>query len=144
METNMDHDLLFIGGDWRKPAGTRRIEVTSASTEEPLGSVPEAAEGDIDAAVTAARAAFDEPGGWASWGPDRRAEALERFAVALEKRGEQFAQLVSAQNGMPISIGRMSEALSGQLLVRYYAALAQQVSMPVVASRNVQSTIRLA
>jgi acyl-CoA reductase-like NAD-dependent aldehyde dehydrogenase len=121
------HGSLFIDGGWQKPAGSNRIEVASASTEEPLGSVPEAAEGDIDRAVAAARSAFDEPGGWASWGSARRAEALERFAVALEKRGEQFAQLVSAQNGMPISIGRVSEAVSGQLLVRYYAALAQQV-----------------
>jgi aldehyde dehydrogenase (NAD+) len=121
------HGSLFIGGGWQKPAGSNRIEVASASTEEPLGSVPEAAEGDIDRAVAAARAAFDEPGGWASWGSARRAEALERFAVALEKRGEQFAQLVSAQNGMPISIGRVSEAVSGQLLMRYYAAVAQQV-----------------
>jgi acyl-CoA reductase-like NAD-dependent aldehyde dehydrogenase len=107
--------------------------VTSASTEEALGSVPEAAEGDIDLAVAAARAAFDDPAGWAAWDPGRRGEALERFAAALEKRGEQFAQLVSSQNGMPISIGRMSEAISGQLLVRYYAALAQQ--MPAEETR---------
>jgi hypothetical protein len=37
MEVNMVYDLLFIAGEWRKPTGTRRIEVTSASTEEPLG-----------------------------------------------------------------------------------------------------------
>jgi acyl-CoA reductase-like NAD-dependent aldehyde dehydrogenase len=121
------HESLFIGGGWQKPAGSQRIEVASASTEEALGSVPEAAEGDIDLAVAAARAAFGDPAGWPAWGPARRGEALERFAAALEKRGEQFAQLVSSQNGMPISIGRMSEAVSGQLLVRYYAAIAQQV-----------------
>ena len=118
------HESLFIGGQWRKPIGTQRTEVTSASTEEPLGSVPEAAEGDIDLAVAAARDAFTDPSGWASWSPSRRAEVLERFAVALEKRGEQFAQLVSGQNGMPISVGRVSEAVTGSLLVRYYAALA--------------------
>jgi acyl-CoA reductase-like NAD-dependent aldehyde dehydrogenase len=117
------HESLFIGGGWQKPAGTQRIDVTSASTEEFLGSVPEAAQGDVDRAVAAAREAFGE---WAGWNPARRGEALERFAMALEKRGEQFAQLVSSQNGMPISIGRMSEAVSGQLLVRYFAALAQQ------------------
>ncbi len=124
----MDHtyELLFIAGQWQKPVTARRIEVTSASTEESLGSVPEAAEGDIDLAVAAARVAFADPGGWASWDAARRAAALDRFAAALEKRGEQFAQLVSSQNGMPISIGRVSEALSGQLLLRYYAAIAQQ------------------
>ncbi|MFD4569043.1 aldehyde dehydrogenase [Streptomyces sp. NPDC058475] len=119
------HDSLFIGGRWQLPIGTRRIEVYSASTEEPLGSVPEAGEGDIDRAVAAAREAFDDPSGWASWSPDRRGEALERFATALAKRGEQFARLVSGQNGMPISIGRMSEAVSGQLLVPYFAGLAR-------------------
>jgi len=120
------HEMLFIGGRWQKPVGAHRIEVTSASTEESLGSVPEAAEGDIDLAVAAAQAAFADPAGWARWGPARRGEALERFAVALGKRGEQFAQLVSSQNGMPISIGRVSEAVSGQALLQYYAALAQQ------------------
>jgi aldehyde dehydrogenase (NAD+) len=93
------HELLYIGGGWRKPVTDRRIEVTSASTEESLGSVPEAAEGDIDLAVAAARYAFGDPAGWASWDTARRAAALERFAVALEKRGEQFAHLVSSQNG---------------------------------------------
>jgi aldehyde dehydrogenase (NAD+) len=120
------YESLFIGGQWRKPVGTNRIEVTSASTEEVLGSVPEAAEGDIDLAVAAAREAFTGPAGWGSWSPARRGEALERLAIALEKRSEQFAQLVSSQNGMPISIGRISEAVSGQLLVRYFSGLAQQ------------------
>src|ERR1700730_6111252 len=127
-ERTMDHpnEMRFIGGRWQKPVGAHRIEVRSASTEESLGSVPEAAEGDIDLAVAAAQAAFADPAGWARWGPARRGEALERVAVALGKRGEQFAQLVSSQNGMPISIGRVSEAVSGQALPQYYAALAQQ------------------
>jgi aldehyde dehydrogenase (NAD+) len=42
------HELLFIGGEWRKPAGARRIEVTSASTEQPLGY------DDVDQAVAIA------------------------------------------------------------------------------------------
>jgi hypothetical protein len=67
-----------------KPIGSRRIEVASASTEEALGSVPEAAEGDIDLAVAAARAAFDDPAGRASWSPARRGEALERFTRACK------------------------------------------------------------
>ncbi|MDX6361718.1 MAG: hypothetical protein QOC85_721, partial [Streptomyces sp.] len=122
------YESLFIGGRWRKPVGTGRIEVTSACTEESLGSVPEAAEGDIELAVAAAREAFDDPAGWASWSQARRGEALERFAAALAKRGEGFARLVSGQNGMPISIGRMTEALAGQLLVPLFAGLAESTS----------------
>jgi acyl-CoA reductase-like NAD-dependent aldehyde dehydrogenase len=49
------YDSLFIGGEWVRPSSSARIEVTSASTEENIGSVPEAAEADVDAAVAAAR-----------------------------------------------------------------------------------------
>ncbi|MCU1639981.1 MAG: aldA 3 [Nocardia sp.] len=120
------HESLFIGGRWQQPATTCRIEVISASTEEPLGGVPEASAADVDAAVAAARHAFIDPTGWASWSADRRAAALERLAAAVEKRGEQFAQLVSSQNGMPISIGRATETVWGPMLLRYYAGLARQ------------------
>jgi aldehyde dehydrogenase (NAD+) len=60
----VSYDSLFIGGEWVRPSSAARIDVTSSSTEEPIGSVPEAAEADVDAAVAAARRAFDDPDGW--------------------------------------------------------------------------------
>ncbi len=59
-----DYDKLFIGGRWVAPATDQRLEVFSPATEERVGSVPVAAPADIDAAVAAARAAF-ESGAWA-------------------------------------------------------------------------------
>ena len=73
----------------------------NASTEEPIGETPEAAEADVDAAVAAARRAFDDPSGWSRWEPARRAEALERLAAELEQRAQDIGRLVSQQNGMP-------------------------------------------
>src|ERR1700752_4163454 len=96
--TTIDHDKLFIGGDWVAPSTDRRIEVVSSSTEEVVGSVPEAVEADVDAAVAAAGAAFDDPNGWPTWEASARADAIERFAAALESRGEDIAQRVSMQN----------------------------------------------
>jgi acyl-CoA reductase-like NAD-dependent aldehyde dehydrogenase len=125
--TAIDHDKLFIGGDWVAPSSGARIEVVSSSTEEVIGSVPEAAEADVDAAVDAARAAFDDPNGWASWDPSARADAMERFADLLEGRGEDIAQRVSMQNGMPISISRQIEAVFPPMLMRYYAGLIRQL-----------------
>lgn len=58
------HDTLFIGGEWVSPSSAARIAVRNASTEEPIGETPEAAEADVDAAVAAARRAFDDPSGW--------------------------------------------------------------------------------
>ena len=72
--------------------------------------MPDASETDVDAAVAAARTAFDEVGGWSQWEPGRRREALDRFAVALEKRGADTAEAVTRQNGMPIGISSTFES----------------------------------
>ena len=128
-QTTIDSNELFIGGEWTEPLGTERITVTSASTEEPAGSVPEGTNADIDAAVRAARAAFDDPSGWSSWSVEDRAQALERFAGALESRGEEAAHRVSLQNGMPISFALMVEGVFPAVLARYYAGLIRQTPL---------------
>ena len=119
----VSYDSLFIGGEWVRPSSGARIDVTSASTEEPIGSVPEGAEADVDAAVAAARRAFDDPDGWSQWEPSARAEALGRLAAELEARAGEMAQRVSAQNGMPISIATMLEGGFPVIVLRYIAGL---------------------
>ncbi len=123
LTSNTFHDRLFIGGEWVKPSSGATIEVTSASTEEVIGSVPDGQEADIDAAVAAARRAFDDPQGWSHWEPARRAAAMESLATELEKRGQEMAQLVSMQNGMPIAMSVPLEAGFPLVLLRYYAGL---------------------
>jgi aldehyde dehydrogenase (NAD+) len=117
------YDSLFIGGEWVRPSSPARIEVTSASTEENIGSVPEAAEADVDDAVAAARRAFEDPDGWSQWEPSARAAAMERLAVELEARAGEMAQRVSAQNGMPISIATVLEGGFPVIVLRYLAGL---------------------
>src|SRR5271163_17432 len=132
--TTIDYPQLYIGGTWTAPAGHDTIEVHSAATEERIGSVPRGSEADIDAAVAAARVAFDAPDGWATWDPKERADVLERFAVELEARGAETARRVSMQNGMPIWLAQQFEAMFPPLLVRYYSDL--MTSAPVEESRT--------
>lgn len=120
------YDTLFIGGDWVRPSSDARITAVSASTEEPIGSVPEAQEADVDAAVAAARRAFTDPTGWAHWAPAERADALDRLADALERRSEEVVSRVSAQNGMPVAVARQLEGGFPVVLLRYYAGLARE------------------
>ena len=101
--TTINYDKLYIGGDWTAPRGTSTFAVTSAATEEHIGSVPEGTEADIDAAVDAARTAFDAPDGWSNWEASKRAEVLNRFAAELEARGPEMASRVTRQNGMPLA-----------------------------------------
>lgn len=115
-------NAFFIGGQWVAPSTTRRFDLTNASTEEHLGSVPEAAEADVDRAVAAARHAFDHSG-WATSSAAERAAVMVRFAEALNKRSTEIAKLVSMQNGMPASLSALFEGTLPVGLLGYYAEL---------------------
>lgn len=117
----IEYDGLYIGGKWQTPSTTDRIRVHSTATEEYIGSVPEGAEADVDLAVTAARAAFDDPEGWSNWPAMKRAEALRRFADEFEARGEEIANRVTAQNGMPVALSQKWETSNPAQLLRFYA-----------------------
>ncbi|MEU9346720.1 aldehyde dehydrogenase [Streptomyces sp. NPDC048278] len=124
----MDPHHLFIGGRWVQASGDRHINVASASTGDHLGAVPDGSQDDIDRAVAAARAAFDAPAGWASWGSGQRATAMIRLADALDARAEATSAAVSVQNGMPITVARSFEGVVPSALLRYYAGLADSMT----------------
>lgn len=119
----IDYDKLFIGGEWVSPSSNATLTVTSASTEEVIGSVPEAREADVDSAVAAARQAFEDPDGWSQWEPAQRAAALERLADEIDSRATELARRVSMQNGLPIAIASELEPGFPRKLLRYYADL---------------------
>ncbi|OBA58351.1 aldehyde dehydrogenase [Nocardia sp. 852002-20019_SCH5090214] len=119
----IDYTDLYLDGRWVAPATSSIIPVISPATEERIGSVPEGSEADIDAAVAAARAAFDDPAGWAQWDGARRAQVLAEFAEKLQERGEDTARRVSSQNGMPIGLARQFESGFPALLLQYYGSM---------------------
>lgn len=123
----VDRDTLFIDGRWVAPSTPARITALNASTEEVLGSVPQADVADVDRAVAAARNAV-ENSAWSQASPADRAAALNRFADELQTRSSELTRLVSQENGMPIGL---SEAFEGGFaigLLRYYADLAATMS----------------
>ena len=121
--TEIQYDTLYIDGAWAQPQGDDLIAVRSPLSEQHIGSVPRGTEADIDAAVSAARRAFDDPEGWSTWSPERRGEVLDAFATELEKRGDETARRVTIQNGMPTIVAQDIEAVFPAILVRYYADL---------------------
>ena len=118
------HSTLYIGGAWRTPLAAEVNTVISASTEEPLGQTPLGGAKDIDAAVAAARRAFDGSA-WSGLAPAERADLMDRFADAIEARAETLATLVSRQNGMPMAMSPIANAYAPAALLRYYAGLAR-------------------
>lgn len=123
---------FFIDGRWTTPSSPQRITVIEASTGQSVTTVPEAAEADVDAAVSAARRAFDAAE-WSTWSPQARAKAIHSLADALDARAGDVAQAVSTQNGMPISISSATESVIPATLLRYYADLA--TSLPTEEHR---------
>ena len=115
---------LFIGGDWRPSTSPDTITVISPVTEHPVGRAPDTAPADVDAAVAAARHALTASP-WATWDAQTRAAAIDRLADALERRADETARLVTAENGMPISVSGAVEGPGPAQTLRYFAQLAR-------------------
>lgn len=108
------HDRFFIGGAWVAPAaGSERIDVVDPSTEQVCGSIPGGTAADVDAAVAAARRAFDGDGSGPAW-PDlslaERLGYLAGIADALEARVDELAELIATELGMPLKLSRIIQA----------------------------------
>lgn len=97
------YSALFIGGRWVQPASDQLIDVVSPTTEEVLATVPEAIETDVDAAVAAARKAFDE-GPWPRMTPAERGAVLARVGEEVAKRVPDMAKAFSAEIGAPAAV----------------------------------------
>lgn len=124
-------DSFFIGNEWVRPSSSRTFTLVNASTGEEIGTVPEAAEADVDAAVAAARRAL-RVGAWADATPQERADIMDRFATALAVRGDAIARAVSEQNGMPLAVSSQLEGQFAVGVVQYYASLARTLGQPDV------------
>jgi acyl-CoA reductase-like NAD-dependent aldehyde dehydrogenase len=117
------YDQLLIGGEWVAPSSDRRFEVRSPATLEVVGSVPEGVEADIDAAVAAARRAFDH-GPWPTTPPSERAKVLARFAELLAERLEDYKAVISAEMGAPLSTVEMMMYTPAKGALDVFATLA--------------------
>jgi len=112
---------LYINGQWAAPRGNKSIDVINASTEEVMGRIPEGGEADVDAAVAAARAAFD---GWASTPPVVRSGFLQKIHEGLKARVEEIGKLIAAEVGMPVKLATMIQAGSPTASFGMYAKMA--------------------
>src|ERR1700743_2537850 len=88
-----EYDKLFIGGKWTAPSTHEVIEVHCPATGEYVGKVPMAAAADVNAAVAAARAAFDS-GPWPTTPPKERAAILANVLKLMEERKDGFVKVL--------------------------------------------------
>src|SRR5207247_2737608 len=111
---------LFIGGRWVEAASGKTFDTIDPATGEVLARVAEGAAEDIDRAVAAARKSFDR-GTWRELPPAERAKVLWKVGDLLEERANEFAQLETLDNGMPINDALLFHVPLAAATFRYVA-----------------------
>jgi acyl-CoA reductase-like NAD-dependent aldehyde dehydrogenase len=94
---------LFIDGEFREGSG-RAFATISPADESHIATVAEASEADVDAAVAAARRAYDKV--WSKMSGRERGKYLYRIARLVQERARELAVAESLDNGKPIKESR--------------------------------------
>lgn len=110
----------FINGNFTDGETGVQVEVLSPIDGQPLTRIADGSVADIEAAVLAARVAF-ENGRWSEMAPSGRKKVLLRLADLIEERALEISVLGVRDNGTEISMAYKAEALSAAATFRYYA-----------------------
>ncbi|GAB3478299.1 aldehyde dehydrogenase family protein [Nocardiopsis coralliicola] len=113
---------LFTGGDWRPAAAGGTRDVLDPADASVLTVVSEGTAADVDAAVTAARTAFDR-GDWARTPAGDRGAILGRIADLLQRDRDEIALMESLDTGKTVEEGGI-DVDDVTAVFRYYAGLA--------------------
>ena len=117
---------LLINGKWKPSISGRTFTVFNPATGENLAEVASGDKPDIDAAVKAARAAFDS-GPWSTMSPSDRGKLIWKLGDLIEAHLEEFAQLESLDNGKPLTVARVADVPLAADLFRYMAGWATKI-----------------
>ncbi|MGN6229811.1 MAG: aldehyde dehydrogenase family protein [Trinickia sp.] len=110
----MEEAKHFVGGDWALAAGGESIDVIDPSDGQPFARIARGNAADVDAAVAAARRAYD--GAWGLLSTAERGRVLYRLSMLVAARGEELAQLEARDTGKPLREARADAAA----LARYF------------------------
>ena len=136
---------LFINGQWTAAASGKTFETPNPATGATLASVAEGDAEDIDRAVQAARAAFDD-GPWSRMTPSERGRIIWRIGDLILEHAEELAQLESLDNGKPYAVALGADVPLAADLFHYMAGWATKIegnsiniSVPYMPGANFHS-----
>jgi len=117
---------LFINGKWENAVSGKTFESLNPATGEVLATVSEAGKEDVDAAVTAARKAFEE-GAWSKMSAASRSRLIYKLADLMEENKDELAQLDTLDNGKPIRETTNADVPLAIEHFRYYAGWSTKI-----------------
>ncbi|MBA9002682.1 aldehyde dehydrogenase family protein [Thermomonospora cellulosilytica] len=115
------YDALYIDGKWVAPAAPAFVDVLGAADATTIGRIPQGGPADVDAAVRAARGAFD---GWAATPPGERGAVLTALHRALTARAEELAATIALEVGTPLKMARRVQVGAPLSVLASYAEMA--------------------
>jgi phenylacetaldehyde dehydrogenase len=117
---------MLIDGKWVNAASGKTFPTYNPATGEVLAQVAEGDKADIDAAVRAARKAFDS-GPWSRMTASERGKLVWKLADLLEQNLEEFATLETLDNGKPLTVARGADVPLAVDMFRYMAGWATKL-----------------
>jgi acyl-CoA reductase-like NAD-dependent aldehyde dehydrogenase len=124
-------NALLVDGQSLPPSDGGRLPLTNPATGDALPDAPAAGVRDVDAAVHAARRAFDG-GPWPNMGGTARGRLLRKLADALWERREEFALVESLNNGKTFREALGGDVAPGAATLAYFGEWANKLHGEVV------------
>ncbi len=117
---------MIIGGELVDASDGQTFDIVNPANGQVMATAPLGGRADVDRAVEAARAAFDDRKGWANWAAGKRGRSLAKLADLIKKHSDELATLESRNVGKPIGSAR-GEVIGASLVFDYYAGAANKV-----------------
>jgi len=107
----MDHvQQFYINGQWVAPLTTDTLDVINPATEAPIAAIAMGGPDDVDAAVAAAKAAFET---FSLTTKDERLALLDSIIAVYSGRLEELADIISQEMGAPLWLSQAAQAVAG-------------------------------
>ena len=127
---------LFIGGKWVKPKSGKYFDTINPANEQKLARIAEANEADVDAAVKAARKAYEGP--WGRMPASERAKYIFRIARLMQEKARELAVIETMDGGKSIRESRDIDIPLAAAHFFYYAGWADKLKY-AFPGRNISS-----
>jgi phenylacetaldehyde dehydrogenase len=122
---------LFINNEWVASTHGATLVVEDPSTGREVGRIVDASDADVDRAVAAARAAFDD-GRWSDLPPKVRERSILKLADLIESHAAEFAELEAIDNGKPVGFATIIDVPGAVDHLRYMAGWASKLGGEVL------------
>lgn len=126
---------MLVGGKWMESRSGKRFPTVNPVTEQVIAEVAEGDAADVDAAVKAARAAFDS-GPWSRMDARDRGRLMNKLADLMEANIQELAALETLDNGKPIRDALAADLPLAIDCLRYYAGWADKLTGDVIPIRG--------